>query len=60
MYLNLQGQFHNIMLYFMNVYDMDVNEMGSPLSAHFMYLNNVLRWPEDGHFIAETCRYIIN
>ena len=33
---------------------------GIPLSAHFMYPNNVLCWPEDGYFIAETCCHIIN
>jgi len=33
---------------------------GIPLSTQFMYLNNVLRWPEDGYYIVETCRHIIN
>jgi hypothetical protein len=33
---------------------------GIQLSAHFMYLNIVLRWPEDGYYIAETCRHIVN
>jgi hypothetical protein len=33
---------------------------GIPLSAHLMYLNIVLRWPEDGCNIAETCRHIVN
>jgi hypothetical protein len=31
-----------------------------PLSAHFMYLNIVFRWPEDDYYIAETCRNIVN
>ena len=33
---------------------------GIPFSAHFMYLNTVLRWPEVSYYIAETCSHIVN
>jgi hypothetical protein len=38
----------------------DCKRNGVPLSVHFMYLNIVLRCPEDGYYIAETFRHIVN
>jgi len=33
---------------------------GIPLSEHFMYLDIVLYWSDDGYGIAETCRRVVN